>query len=188
MAKIGLRYPVYRKMTIVTAEDGTETITYGGKKIMGLAISANVSVQTSEAELYADDGLAESVKEFVEGSITMNTDDLEDDVEADLLGAAVSDNGIVNNRDDSAPWVELGFIISRMKKGKKQYRGVVYPKVQFAIPSEENTTKGQTITFGTPTMTGTLTSDKDGAWRKKSKWMDEASGAKEWLDAQMATA
>lgn len=186
MAKIGMRYPVYRKMTITTGEDGKESVTYGTKTVMGKAISASVSITTSEAELYADDGLAESVKEFVEGQLSISTDDLEDSVEADLLGATVSEDGIVNDADDYAPWVQVGFIISRMKGGKKQYRGVLYTKVQFAIPSEDNTTKGQTISFGTPTMTGTITSGSDGVWRKKSKWAEDAATAQSWLDTQMS--
>lgn len=186
MAKIGMRYPVYRKMTITTDESGKETVSYGQMAVMGKAISANVSVTTSEAELYADDGLAESVKEFVEGSITIATDDLEDAVEADLLGATVSEDEIIYDTDDYAPWLEVGFIISRMKGGKKQFRGVLYTKVQFAIPSEDNTTKGQSITFGTPSITGTITANADGVWRRKSKWAEDAAAAKTWLETQMS--
>ncbi len=186
MAKIGMRNPMYRVMTITADESGKETISYSERKVMGMAISASVAVNVTEAKLYADDGLAESVKEFIDGTLTVNTDDLEDTVEADLLGATVNENGdIVNNSDDSAPWVEVGYILARMKRGKKQYRGVLYTKVQFAIPSENNQTKGQTITFDTPTMTGTLTTNGDGEWRRKSKWMDTPAEASEWLDEAM---
>lgn len=186
MAKIGMREPRYRVMNITADAQGKEVITYGEKKVMGKAISANVAVNVTEAKLYADDTLAESVKEFIDGTLTVNTDDLEDTVEADLLGATVGENGeIINKGDDSAPWVELGYILARMKSGKKQYRGVLYTKVQFAIPSENNQTKGQTIAFDTPSMTGTLTTDADGVWRRKSKWLDTPTAAQEWLDTAM---
>ncbi len=187
MARIGMRKPVYRKITLENT-DGVEKETYGEKRIMGKAISADVSVQVSEAELYADDGLAESVKEFVKGTININTDDMEDDVEADLLGAKVDSDTkeVTNTKDDSAPWVQVGFTAARIKDNAKQYRGIVYTKVQFGIPNENTSTKGQTITFGTTTITGTLTANAAGIWRKKSKWMDTAEEAEAWVDQFMS--
>ena len=186
MARIGMRKPVYRKITTENV-GGVDKETYGTKKVMGKAISADVSVQVSEAELYADDGLAESVKEFVKGSININTDDMESDVEADLLGATVDSESedVTNKSDDSAPWVQVGFTAARIKGGAKQYRGIVYTRVQFGIPNENTSTKGQTITFGTTTITGTLAANAAGIWRKKSKWMSTAEEAEAWVDAFM---
>jgi len=188
MAKIGVRYPRYHTMTInVEEQTGRETITYGTKKVLGKAISANVSITTTEAKLYADDGLAESVKEFVEGSISIGTDDLETETEADILGATVDAAGdIENSTDDAAPWMQIGFMAVRIRRNKKQYRGVLYKKVQFAVPSEDNQTKGQNITFTTPTLTGTIAALADGTWRKKSKWFDSADAADEWVDTAMS--
>jgi len=148
---------------------------------------ANVSITTTEAKLYADDGLAESVKEFVEGSISIGTDDLETETEADILGATVDAAGdIENSTDDAAPWMQIGFMAVRIRRNKKQYRGVLYKKVQFAVPSEDNQTKGQNITFTTPTLTGTIAALADGTWRKKSKWFDSADAADEWVDTAMS--
>ena len=187
MAKIGMRNPMYRRMDITVDEQGKETISYGERKSMGKAISANISVTVAEAKLYADDGLAESTKEFVEGSITISTDDIENNVESDILGATIDESGdVVSNKDDATPWIELGYIAARMKSGTKQYRGIVYYRVQFAVPNEDNTTMGQTISFGTPTFNGTLTANADGDWRKKSKWFDKAADATAWLEAEMS--
>ena len=77
MAKIGMLYPKYSVITIGTdSSSGAETETYGDLKVMGKAVRASVTINTAEAKLYADDGLAEMVKEFVEGSISAETDDM----------------------------------------------------------------------------------------------------------------
>jgi phi13 family phage major tail protein len=189
MARIGMRYPVYRKMTITTDTSGKETVTYGQKTVMGKAISSDLSVTYAEAILNGDDGIAESVKEFAGGTLTVVTDDLEDNVEADLLGATLESGeggDLINGADDVAPWVQIGHIAVRMKGGKRQYRGLLYNKVQFANPSESYQTKGQSITFGTPTMSGTVATDGTGKWRRRSKWLDTEQAAKEWLDGKMS--
>lgn len=188
MAKIGMRYPVYRKMTITTDDSGNETITYGDKKVMGKAVSSNVSVNYTEATLYGDDGVAETVRVFADGTLTIVTDDLEDEVEEDLLGATIDENGdIINSSDDNAPWVEIGYILVRMRHNVTQYRGVIYPKVQFVIPSEDYQTKGESITFGTPSMSGTMATDEKGRWRRRCKWKTTAAEAQEWLDTAMSS-
>ena len=188
MAKIGMRYPRYRTMTInVDESTGKESITYGSKKTLGKAISANVSITTTEAKLYGDDGLAESVKEFVDGSMSLGVDDLEAEAEAEILGATLDSSGeLVNSTDDAAPWVQIGFVAVRIRGNKKQYRGILYNKVQFAVPNEDNQTKGQNITFTTPTLTGTIAALASGQWRKKSKWLDSADAADEWVDTAMS--
>lgn len=185
MARIGMRSPVYRTVDVTTEADGTEKETYGAKKSMGKAISADATIRMAEAKLYADDGLAEMERDFVEGTLTIGTDDLEEEAEEELLGATVEEDGtVINNADDESPYVQVGYIAARQKGGKKQYRGVVYTRVQFSVPNETANTKGETITFTTPVLTGTLTRDKNGDWRRKSKW-SELEEANTWLDSFM---
>ena len=108
-----------------------------------------------------------------------------EEAEEELLGATVEEDGtVINNADDESPYVQVGYIAARQKGGKKQYRGVVYTRVQFSVPNETANTKGETITFTTPVLTGTLTRDKNGDWRRKSKW-SELEEANTWLDSFM---
>ncbi|GHU48363.1 hypothetical protein FACS1894120_6780 [Clostridia bacterium] len=72
MAKIGLKHVVAAP---VTAETATAT-TYGAGMIVGKAISASMSVEVNEATLYADNMVAETIKEFKSGKLTLETDDL----------------------------------------------------------------------------------------------------------------
>lgn len=184
MAKIGMQYIWYRKYNTVLGEDGSESTTLGEAKKMGGAISADLSVSTTESRLYYDDGLGEYVNEFVEGSITTVVDDMEDAAEADLFGATVEgENGdIVNKSTDTPPWIQQVFVITRIKSGVTQYRGYALTKVKYGTPSDSQSTKGESITFGTTTVTGLLTKDDNDVWRRRSKWFDEIEDAKAWVD------
>lgn len=185
MARIGMRYPIYVPYTVETDESGRETESLGAKKVMGKAIRADASINTSDARLYADDGLAEEVLEFVDGTLTVETDDIEDDVQAELLGNEVDEEtgDIISHTDDTPTYTRTGYVSRRYKGGKSQYKGILLMRVKYSIPNQTDNTKGQTITFSTPTLSGTISRDKDGRWRKMSKWFETAEEAVEWLDA-----
>lgn len=189
MAKIGMQYVWYRKYNTVLNEDGTENTTLGEKKKMGGAISADLTINTTEAKLYYDDGLGEYANEFVDGSITTVVDDMEDSAEEDLFGATKEENGdIVNKSTDTPPWIQQAFVLTRIKAGVTKYRGYALTKVKYGTPSDSQSTKGETITFGTTTVTGTITKDENDVWRRRSKWMDKIEDARAWVDTFMTTA
>ena len=52
---------------VCTESEGAET--YGEPKKMAEAMEADLSVKTETADLYADDALSESVKEFTNGTL-----------------------------------------------------------------------------------------------------------------------
>ena len=150
MASIGLDKLYYAPITL--DNDGKET--YGTPALLAKAISAELSVEVNEAILYADDGQAESVKEFKSGTISLNIDDLKPSVVAALLGAAVDDNGVLISRgEDVANYVAIAF---RAKRANGKYQYFWLYRVQFAIPNNSLATKGDSITFSTPTIEGTV--------------------------------
>lgn len=191
MAKIGMLYPKYSVITIGTSAGGEETETYGDLKVMGKAIRASVTINTAEAKLYADDGLAETAKEFTEGSISEETDDMEDSVAADLYGATLTEAasgtaGKMTYKDtDASVYVRHGFIVRRMRANKYQYKAVVYTKVMFDIPNEDYETKGETITFKSTSITGKILRNKDRVWKITSLWVDTLEAAETFLDANV---
>ena len=69
MAKIGLKYLVAAKLN----EDGT---TYAKGFVVAKAIKANITANSNDVKLYADDGVSESDKSFKDGNISLNVDDL----------------------------------------------------------------------------------------------------------------
>lgn len=162
MASIGLSYLRYSHLT--EAVDGTPT--FDGAKMLGKAVSSSASISNNSAELFADDTLAESDTSFQGGTLTLGTDDDRDAVFADLLGHEISAEGeVIANSNDVAPWVAVGRIITKVVENVRYFKAVVYPKVKFAEPSDDNNTRGASVEFGTKTIDGSIATLKNGTWR-----------------------
>jgi len=150
MATIGLDKLYYASVTVGT--NGDET--YGTPTLLAKAISADISIELNEATLYADDGQAESVKEFKSGTISLGVDDLGSTIAAALCGCTVDKNGVlVSTGEDKANYVAIGF---RAKRSDGKYKYFWLYKVLFGIPADSLATKGDSITFSTPTIEGTI--------------------------------
>jgi phi13 family phage major tail protein len=150
MATIGLDKLYYAKIT--EAVDGTET--YGTPISLAKAMKADLSVELAEATLYADDGPAEVVKEFKSGTLSLGIDDIGVIAAEDLTGAKLDDNNVVvSGSEDGGTPVAVGF---RAKKANGKYRYFWLYRVKFGIPATNLATKGDSITFSTPTIEGTV--------------------------------
>ena len=163
MAKIGLNNLKFG----VLSEVG-DTVTYGAMQSLGKAVSANVSITSNSAVLYADDAIAETDNTFSNGTITLTVDDDGDTVFAPLLGHEInSDTGeMVRNKNDVAPYVGVGRIINKMKNGARLFKVEFLSKVKFSEPSQESNTHGETTEFGTPQIEGTIATLNSGEWSK----------------------
>lgn len=162
MAKIGLNNFRYAKLT--ETEDGGAT--YEAPKKPGKAVSCNVEIETSDARLYADDGLAEYDSGFQSGTVTLGLDELDIATEAELLGHTVDQqtNAITRNVDDVAPYVGIGRVIVKMVNSVRKYKVEFLCKVKFAEPSEEDETKGEELEFRTPELEGAVAQLGNGNW------------------------
>ena len=150
MATIGLDRLYYA--TITESETGDET--YATPTPLAKAISAELSVELAEAILYADDGAAEIVKEFKNGTLALGIDDIGAAVASDLTGATIDDNHVlISTSEDGGTPVAVGF---RAKKANGKYKYYWLYKVKFGIPATNLATKGDSITFSTPTIEGTI--------------------------------
>lgn len=150
MATIGLDKLYYA--TITDDENGEEI--YGTPTQLAKAISAELSVELAEATLYADDGAAEIVKEFKNGTISLGVDDIGSATAAALTGVTVDTNNVVvSNSEDGGDPVAVGF---RAKKSNGKYKYYWLYRVKFGIPATNLATKGDSITFSTPTIEGTV--------------------------------
>ena len=146
MATIGLDKLYYAKIT--ESENGEET--YATPVQLAKAISADLSVELAEATLYADDGAAEIVKEFKSGTLSLGIDDIGASVAADLTGSQIDSKGVVISRsEDGGTPVAIGF---RAKKANGKYKYYWLYRVKFGIPATNLATKGDNITFNTPTI------------------------------------
>lgn len=150
MATIGLDKLYYAKIT--EDENGNET--YATPEQLAKAMNADLSVELAEATLYADDGAAEIVKEFKNGTLSLGVDDVGASVASDLTGATIDANGVVvSTSEDGGDPVAVGF---RAKKSNGKYKYYWLYRVKFGIPATNLATKGDSITFSTPTIEGTI--------------------------------
>jgi phi13 family phage major tail protein len=150
MATIGLDRLYYAKIT--ESEDGEET--YAVPSLLAKAMKADLSIELAEAVLYADDGAAEVIKDFKSGKLSLGVDDIGVSVAQDLTGAVTDDNGVlVSASENSGAPVAVGF---RAMKPDGKYRYFWLYKVKFGIPATNLQTKGDSITFQTPTIEGTV--------------------------------
>lgn len=168
MATIGLDKLYYAKIT----EDAKGVETYGTPKQLAKAISADLSIELNEATLYADDGQAESVKEFKSGTISLSIDDLPQEAVADLCGAVVDEKGVlISASEDTTTPVAIAF---RARKANGKYKYYWLYRVLFGIPATNLQTKGDSITFSTPTIEGTIMRRNKPDANNKHPWKAEA--------------
>ena len=150
MATIGLDKLYYAKIT----EDEVGNETYEVPKTLAKAVSAELSVELAEATLYADDSAAEIVKEFKSGTLTLGVDDIGIEIASDLTGAQIDRNNVlISAGQDAGSPVAIGF---RAKKSNGKYKYYWLYRVKFGIPAASLATKGDSISFSTPSIEGTV--------------------------------
>lgn len=169
MATIGLDKLYYAKIT----EDESGNETYATPVQLAKAMSAELSVELAEATLYADDGAAEIVKEFKSGTLSLGVDDIGATAASDLTGATIDENGVVvSTSEDGGTPVAVGF---RAKKSNGKYKYYWLYRVKFGIPATNLATKGDSITFSTPTIEGTILRRNKVDGKGKHPWKAEAT-------------
>lgn len=181
MAKIGVQNFLYG---VLTENNGTATYGVGLKP--GKAVSCNVSISSNDAKLYADDSLAESDTSFQSGTVTMELDNADVTTQATLLGHAISGEEMIRKATDVAPYVGLGRIVTKMVGGSYEYKVEFLSKVKFSEPSQEDTTKGESVEFGTTTLEGIVSTLADGTWSKTETFSTMAD-AKTYLTGLFGT-
>ena len=169
MATIGLDKLFYAKIT--EDKDGNET--YAAPVQLAKAMTADLSVELAEATLYADDGASEIVKEFKSGTLSLGVDDLGGAVASDLTGSTIDNNGVViSTAEDGGTPVAVGF---RAKKSNGKYRYFWLYRIKFGIPATALATKGDSITFNTPTIEGTIMRRNKVDGKGKHPWKAEVT-------------
>lgn len=169
MATIGLDKLYYSKITEGT--NGDET--YGTPIALAKAMKADLSVELAEATLYADDSASTVVKEFKTGKLSLGIDDIGVTAAEDLTGSTIDDNHVlISASEDGGSPVAIGF---RAKKANGKYRYFWLYRVIFGIPATNLQTKGDSITFSTPTIEGTVIRRNKLDGQGKHPWKAEVS-------------
>ena len=181
MATIGLDRLYYAKIT----EESNGDETYDTPEPLAKAITAELSVELAEATLYADDGAAEIIKEFKNGTLSLGIDDIGTAIASDLTGATIDDNKVlISTSEDGGDPVAIGF---RAKKANGKYRYFWLYRVKFGIPATNLTTKGDSITFSTPTIEGTVLRRNKLDGQGKHPWKAEVNEGDEGVSSEIIT-
>ncbi|NIK10925.1 major tail protein [Alkalibacillus almallahensis] len=149
MATIGLKDIYY---AIITDDTDTAGTTYGEPKRMGGAMTANIQPTFNSADLRSDDGVAETAESRGVTTVSVNTDDLSPEVQSDIYGKKINNDGaLVDSQDDRPPYLALMF---RAEKANGSYRYTVLYRGKFTPPEINYETKQETPAFQTPTTEG----------------------------------
>lgn len=149
-----------------TNTDGT--ITYDTPISMGDAISVELNLTAAEGRLYAESRLAEYKKLITGGTASVGVKYITDAAQKLLfgmsentrnVGANASQKSLKATAKDIAKYVGMGFYAPDAIDGTDKYTAVFVYKVLFGAPGYVYATKGDSITFQTPTTTGEFLAD-----------------------------
>lgn len=192
MARVGLSKPYFAKYA-----NAGSTVTYTAGALLGKAVELSIELEGSdENNLYADNGIAESVNEFTGGTLSLTTDELSPATMLAVLGVSeeeITVEGISTatpkwynwDDDQETPYLGFGAIVKIIHNGQTKYQAVVLPKIKLNNPNDTFTTQGETIEWGTPEISGSIfRSDAAKApWKKVSSPMDSEADAEAAIKA-----
>ena len=184
MATIGLSKPYYA----VYSNTGT-SVTYASGAVMGKATEANIEIETSDDNnLYGDNAIAETDRQFTGGTLTLSTTDLSQEVSKAILGlteqaltdiTGVTDESVMEliyDDTQNTPYLGVGFIVKKKVDGAIKWRGIVLTKVMFSIPADAATTQGESIEWQVPELSATIMRDDSAThmWKREATFTTEA--------------
>ncbi len=185
MAKVGLSRIYFAEYQ----SDGLDNVSYINGYLAARAIRHQFTAQSNSSnnDLYADNGVAESASGMTSGGdITTEVAELTQKTAKflyNLTERTITVDGeeiteYVESEANTSKTVGYGFIEKHITKGKTTYRGVVFTKVKYNVANDDIQTQGESINWQTTSITGTASRDDTPAheWRRKSQ--DFASEAK----------
>lgn len=191
MAQVGLKNFYYAKLT----KDDETGVTYEEpKRVYGLN-SIDINPTVNKANLFGDDSAIATASSLGEIEVTIDIADIPLDDLAILLGSESSSDTSVVTTDtstatglatdtalmsmlskgtDSAPYVAIMFE-SEKHDGATRY--VKLLKGKFSVSQETTNTKGDSIEYQIPQLSGTFVTRKfDSAWKFTADSKDSALG------------
>lgn len=144
------------------------TITYETPISMGDAMSVELNLTAAEGRLYAESRLAEYKKLITGGTASVGVKYITDAAQKLLFGMSENTRNVGTNTPqkslkatakDIAKYVGMGFYAPDAIDGTDKYTAVFVYKVLFGAPGYVYATKGDSITFQTPTTTGEFLAD-----------------------------
>lgn len=168
MAFYGLSKPFIAKLDVTTKK-------YSDGFQLGHAVGTNITPQYNEANLYGDNQLQETAKEYKYADVTVETTHMPIQAAQTIFGHKVDrdTNMITYNTGDNANYVGYGFYVNEKVDGVTKYVVAILPKTLFAEAEESYTTKGENLEFKTPSIAGKCMALENGNWKVKKTFDNE---------------
>ena len=192
MARIGFKIAKYNKIV----DNSYAPKVSSAVPVFEKVIDEKFAPEYNTAELYANDGVAESDYSFKKGTLSLTVADDDDKLCAELLGNTVVTTGgeVTSNIENVAPEFGYGHIIPKMVGGARKYKVEFFPRVKFTKITSDNKTRGESVEFSTTVIEGTvmpletaINGLKVGDWEKHSTFATLAE-AEEYLDSLLTPA
>jgi phi13 family phage major tail protein len=181
MARIGFKKAKYNAIS----GDTYKALTESKVPLFEKVIDEKFAPEYNTAELYANDGIAESDYSFKKGTLSLTIADDDDKFIAELFGNKIAEEGgeVTSNIEDTAGEFGYGHIIPKMVGGARKYKVEFFPRVKFTKVTSDNKTRGESVEFSTTALEGTvmpldkaINGLKIGDWEKHQTFatLDEA--------------
>lgn len=191
MARIGFKKAKYNKIV----GDKYATLTDSKVPVFEKVIDEKFAPEYNNAELYANDTLAESDYSFKKGTLSLTVADDNDKLCAELFGNTITEDGEVTSTiEDAIPEFAYGHIIPKIVGGARKYKVEFFPRVKFTKIQSDNKTRGESMEFSTTSLEGTvfpldtaLNGMTAGTWEKHQTF-DTLAEAETYLDKLLTPA
>lgn len=120
--------------------DDNEATTYDAPIKLERAISAKLSPKSNSDNIYSDDAVEDIITAFEGLDVEIEVNQLSLESRAKLQGAKVAKGVLIENKDDIAPTIALGF---KSKKNNGKYRYVWLLKGKFELATDEYDTEAE---------------------------------------------
>lgn len=195
MAIIGCSKLLYAKYA-----NNNGTVSYSTGGTAAKLTNVNISLDTAnDNDFYADNAIDETDRVFSGGTLTVNTNDLTDAISKELLGLQEAAVGTITGITDTdvkeiffdnrqvVPYLGIGMVIKHQRGGVAAWTGIMLNKVQFSVPNDAAETQGQTISWQTTELSGTIMRDDSSTqcWKQQATFTTEAQ-AVAYLNARLS--
>ena len=193
MAKIGLKY---LGGAVISEEPENAMPVYETGFRIGKAVVADTTLNSNDNPLYADDSIAENDTSFADGTISLTVADFGTS-QADTLEVVskIFGHELVEDEEtgvpslykasgDNAPYLGVGYYRTKRINNKDVFEAKWIFKTKFQLPSESDNTKGQSITWGTPQITGRIVASNFNGRYEEQKAFETAKEAVDWLNTR----
>lgn len=171
-------------------------VSYGTITVLGKAVELDFTAeQAGDNNLYADNMIAESYNTFAGGTIELTVDELSASVMGLMLGITGETIGTSSNKwykfgdSQATPYMGFGAVLKKIVGGATKYQAIVFKKVLFQNTDDALTTQGESIEWGTPSISATVMRDdtSNHEWKWVSSDVDTEAEAISLVEAGLTT-